>query len=79
LKPDKFKIWYIHQIPGKAWEREVPDPATGQLILDAIYDVALYQYATGMTPNYANAGGISYLDEEGDWIDYHPEEWEDEA
>lgn len=76
FRPAQFKIWYSHQIPGKSYEREVPDPVVGQQILDAIYDLALHQFDNNMIPDYCNAGGIVYLDEDGDWSDYDPEEWQ---
>ena len=74
--PTKFKLWYIHQVPGKPFESEIDDPKVGQLILDTLYQVALYQFDNNMIPDYANAGGINYLDEDGDWCYYDPEEWE---
>lgn len=73
--PTKFKIWYVHQMPSEAFEREVADPATGQQILDIIYELALFQFANNMIPDYANTGGVVYLDEDGDWSDYNPDEW----
>lgn len=75
--PSKFKIWYNHQVPGPSYEREVPNPEVGQQILDTIYDVALYQFRNNMIPDYANSGGIVYLDEDGEWSDYDPDDWED--
>ena len=74
--PTKFKIWYVHQIPGTAYEREVPDPQTGALMLDAIYSAMVHAFDHKMIPDYCNTGGIVYKDEDGDWIDYDPEEWE---
>ncbi|WPH57839.1 hypothetical protein [Mycobacterium phage WXIN] len=76
FQPSQFKIWYTHQVPGPAYEQEVESPEVGQKILDAIYAVALYQYDNKMIPDYANTGGVIYLDPDGDWIDYHPEDWE---
>jgi len=75
FRPSKFKLWYSHQVPGLSYEQEVPDARTGQMILDAIYQVALYQFDNKMIPDYCNAGGIVYLDEDGEWTDYDPEEW----
>lgn len=74
--PTRFKIWYCHQVPSKSYEREVSDPAVGQLILDNIYEVILFAFDNRMIPDYDNAGGIVYLDEDGEWTDYDPEEWE---
>lgn len=73
--PTEFRVWYTHQVPGKTWEQPVPDPATGQAILDAIYSVALFQFENNMIPDYANAGGVTYLDEDGNWYEYDPEDW----
>ena len=75
FKPTKFKLWYIHQVPGKAFEMEVSDPVAALQTLDVIYQVTLFMFRNRMIPDYANAGGVSYLDEDGDWIDYDPEEW----
>ena len=79
VKPTKFRLWYIHQVPGEPFEQEITNPADGQRILDTISNLMMYLYATKHIPDYANMGGIAYLDEDGDWIDYHPEEWEDES
>ena len=76
FKPTKFKIWYCHRVPGPRFEREVPDPETGRLLLDTIYDLTLHLFNNRMIPDYCSAGGVTYLDEDGDWVDYHPEEWE---
>lgn len=76
FKPTKFKIWYVHQCPGPSYEQEVETPELGQKILDAIYQVALYQFRNNMIPDYANAGGVVYLDEDGEWTDYDAEDWE---
>ena len=70
----KYKIWYVHQVPGPVFEREVPNPEIGAGVLEAIYAVALYQFENAMIPDYANAGGIAQLDDDGVWVDYHPEE-----
>lgn len=74
--PTKFKIWYMHQIGGPAYEQPVDSAEEGQKILDAIYQVALYLYQNRMAPDYANTGGITYWDEvESEWFDYDPEDW----
>lgn len=77
FRPSEFRIWYVHQVPSMAYQRDVPDPQTGELILDAIYDLAIFQYEQKMIPDYANMGGVLYRDEDGEWIDYHSEEWEE--
>ena len=76
MTPVQYKIWYIHQIDGPAFERDVPSPEAGEDLLDAIYDLSLFLFENGMILDYANIGGILYLDEDGDWVDYHPEDFE---
>lgn len=71
----RYRIWYAHQVDSEAtFEHEVPDPATGNLILEAIYRLALHQFGNNMIPDYANTGGIIYLDEDGEWVDYDEED-----
>ena len=73
ITPTRFKIWYTHQASGKIFEREVPEPITGLLILDIIYDLALLLFENNMIPDYVNDGGVIYLDDDGNWVDYKEE------
>ena len=38
-------------------------------------EVALYQFDNHMIPDYCNTGGVLYLDEDGEWVDYDAEDW----
>lgn len=73
----QFRVWYIPQVPMKAFEVDVPDVKTGRLLLDAIERFSLFEYENQVKPDYADAGGVAYLDEDGDWIDLEDEEDED--
>lgn len=64
--PGDLRIWYIPQVPMKAFERDVPDFKTGQLLLDTIYELALFEYENKVKPDYCNAGGISRWEEDGE-------------
>lgn len=75
FQPTQFKVWYSHQVPCESFEREVPDAATGELLLDVIYSLALFQFDHKMIPDYCNTSGVVYLDEDGEWSDYDTEEW----
>lgn len=71
-----YKIWYAHQLgAGEAFERVVSSPEEGEKILDAIYDVMLHLFDNFMIPDYANTGGVLYLDDDGEWVDFHPEDF----
>lgn len=74
--PSKFRIYYIHQVPGKPFVIDVPDAETGQAILDVISDLMLNLYETNQIPDYANTGGVEYLDWDGDWAEYDAEDWQ---
>ncbi|UXE05024.1 hypothetical protein SEA_LTON_51 [Gordonia phage Lton] len=76
-KVGDLKIWYIHQVPGKPYEQTVPDIATGQAILDAVYQVALFGLEHRWWPDFANMGGISRFEDLGDevaWCDVDDDE-----
>ncbi|QSL99815.1 hypothetical protein SEA_ODAY_71 [Gordonia phage ODay] len=77
-QPGDLKIWYIHQVPGKPYSQAVPDIATGQAILDAVYQVALFGLEHRWWPDFANMGGISryekYDDGDEGWFDLDDEE-----
>lgn len=65
-----LRVWWIPQIPGKAFEVEVPDAGTGRLVTDILADYDLFQYENRIKPDYANAGGIQRWDAEtGEWED----------
>lgn len=68
----EFKVWWIPQIPGKAFEVPVPDLASGIMICNALAAYDLFQYENRIKPDYANAGGIAYRHPtmtEGEWED----------
>lgn len=75
MKP-QYRIWYIHQLGGPSYERPVHTPEEGFEVLETIYDLMVFLFDERVIPDYANMGGVEYLDEDGDWVDYHPEDFE---
>ena len=72
-----LRIWYIPQVPMKVFEASVPDLKTGKLVLDIIYELALFEFENKVKPDYANMGGIvRYEDVDGEmeWVDVDEEE-----
>ena len=69
----KYKVWYIPQVPMKPFEVEVADLPTARLLLDTLEWFSLFEYEERVKPDYADAGGISEPDGEGDWMDVEDE------
>lgn len=69
----KLKLWWIPQVPMKAFEVEVASLAEGVKLLDVLAQYDLFQFENRVKPDYCNAGGIVML-EDGEWVD-----WADEA
>lgn len=76
FKPMVFRIYYIHQVPGKPFVMNVDSPEIGHAILDAIYKLMLLLVDTNHIPDYANTGGVECLDEDGEWVEYEAEDWD---
>ncbi len=71
----KLKIWWIPQIPMKAFEiLDVPDIATAKILLSTLGDYDLFQYEYGIKGDYSNAGGLLMWDDSLD-TDNKGEKW----
>jgi hypothetical protein len=68
-----LKLWWVPQVPMKAFEVELSSLAEGVKLLDVLADYDLFQYENRVKPDYSNMGGIVML-EDGEWVD-----WFDEA
>ena len=66
----KLRVWWVPQIQGKRFEREVPNITTGKSLLDVLGDYDLFQFENSIKPDYSNAGGLEVF-VRGKW-----EEWE---
>lgn len=54
-----FKVWYIPQVPMKAFEHVVDDLKTAENVLSAIYEFSAFEYENKVKPDYADMGGIA--------------------
>lgn len=75
----KFMVWWVPQIPMKAFRFPVPDISTGMLLCEALGCYDLFQYENNTKPDYSNAGGIEFLDDDGDWVTLDPNDPDDVA
>lgn len=67
----KFRVWWIPQIPMKAFRVAVDTIDEAALILDTLANYDLFQYHNRVKPDYSNAGGLEVF-ENGEWT-----EWDD--
>lgn len=67
-----LKIYWIPQVPMKAFERPVSSPQEAKKILELLADYDIFQFENKVKPDYSNSGGLQVFDGE-DWVD-----WEDE-
>jgi len=75
----QLRVWWIPQVPMKAFYVEVKDIAEAKKIIDVLGQYDMFQYKNNIKPDYCNVGGLEVwiedLYEEGcsGWT-----EWENE-
>lgn len=71
----KLRVWHIPQVPMKAFRVEVSNIDEAWKILNTLWDYDLFQYENRVKPDYCNASGLEYFDEEENaWY-----EWRDDG
>jgi hypothetical protein len=84
-KPGDLRVWWIPQVPMKAFHVNVSSVEMGAKIIDVLAKYDLFQYENKVKPDYCNAGGLQRwcLDSDGDgnpgWEDWYDEETGDET
>lgn len=76
-----LRVWWIPQVPMKAFYVPVASVAEGVKILDILANYDIFQYENRVKPDYCNTGGLQML-EDGEWVDWcsedgdeDPKEW----
>lgn len=72
-----IRVWWIPQVPMKAFYVPVESIEQGKFLLDVLADYDLFQYENNVKPDYCNIGGLSVVDEDGDWMDLAEDEIDD--
>jgi hypothetical protein len=67
-----LKLWWIPQVPMKAFEVEISTLDEGAKLLDVLAKYDMFQFDNRIKPDYCNAGGIVML-EDGEWVDWYDE------
>ena len=68
-----LKVWWVPQLPMKAFEVSVPDLRSAALLLDTLADYDRFQFENNIKPDYCNAGGLM-VSEDGDWFEWYSED-----
>ena len=69
----KLKLWWIPQIPMKAFEVEIVSVEEGEKLLDVLARYDAFQFENRIKPDYCNTGGIVWCHPSltyQDWEDY---------
>lgn len=76
----KLQVWWIPQVPMKAFTVEVESVKEGVKILTVLAEYDLFQYRNRIKPDYSNAGGLNQWEEDVDgegipgWCSWYDEE-----
>jgi hypothetical protein len=70
-----LKLWWIPQIPMKAFEVEIASLEEGVKLLEVLANYDLFQFENNVKPDYSNAGGIVMFEaESGEWVDWYDDD-----
>lgn len=71
----QLRVWWIPQIPMKAFTVEVASLAEAKLLLNVLADYDTFQFENNIKPDYCNSGGLQvWHDDERDFIDWMNDE-----
>ena len=75
MSDNKLKVWWVPQVPMKAFEIEVATVAEGVKIMDVLAKYDAFQFENRIKPDYCNAGGLLLFEEEtAEWVDWYDDE-----
>ena len=72
-KKGALRVWWMPQIPGKAFLVDVKDTTQAKLLLGALAQYDLFQFENKIKGDYCNAGGLNVF-VDGDWEEWYDEE-----
>ena len=76
----KLQVWWVPQVPMKAFEVEVSSVAEGAKVMEVLAAYDLFQFENKVKPDYCNAGGLNQWSEDCDgegitgWESWYDEE-----
>jgi hypothetical protein len=70
----KLQVWWVPQMPMKAFTVDVASVAEGVKLLNTLAKYDLFQYENKVKPDYSNAGGLNVWDAESrEWTSWYDE------
>ena len=79
-KVGALRVWWVPQVPGKAFYVDVASPSMGKIVQDILARYDAFQFENRIKPNYCNTGGLlewtADCDGEGNagWEDYEEQD-----
>lgn len=78
-----LQVWWIPQVPMKAFTVDVSTAEEGAKLLDVLADYDIFQFENHIKPDYSNVGGLQrWCEDDGDgkpgWEDWYDPETGDE-
>jgi hypothetical protein len=79
-KPGDLSVWWVPQVPMKAFRVPVSNLEIGVKVMDVLADYDKFQFDNKVKPDYCNAGGLNVwcADSDGEgtpgWEDWYDEE-----
>lgn len=67
-----MKVWWMPQVPMKAFEVPVTSVEEAAKVLNLLADYDAFQFENRVKPDYCNSGGLIVL-EDGEWVDWYDE------
>jgi hypothetical protein len=74
MEQKKYKVWWVPQVPMKAFEVFVDTLVEAKLLLDTLAEYDRFQLENNVKPDYTNAGGVCVLEDLDDgpcWCDWY--------
>lgn len=75
-KDGDLRVWWIPQIPMKAFHVPVKTADEAKLLLRTLADYDLFQYENRIKPDYCNTGGLEVFEAEG-WMEWENDDFDD--
>lgn len=76
----QLQVWWIPQVPGKAFEVDVLDVFEAAKLMNVLADYDAFQFENRIKPDYCNSGGLRRWCENSDgdgtpgWEDWYDDE-----
>lgn len=75
-KDGDLRVWWIPQVPMKAFNVPVKTVDEAKLLLRTLADYDLFQYENRIKPDYCNMGGLEVFEAEG-WMEWESDDFDD--